>query len=120
MATTDSDHQVNRFKAYFELTKPGITRMIVLTAATGYYLAIDTHFEVFVSTMSMVQPFFFAMIGTALTSAGSCVLNNVMEIQYDKSMKRTANRALPSGIVSKQEATIFGVLLSVIVAIILF
>lgn len=94
--------------------------MIVLTAATGYYLAIDTHFEVFVSTMSMVQPFIFAMIGTALTSAGSCVLNNVMEIQYDKSMKRTANRALPSGIVSKQEATIFGVLLSVIGAIILF
>lgn len=120
MANSDTDHQVNRLQAYFELTKPGITRMIVLTAATGYYLAIDTHFEVFVSSMSLLQPFLFAMIGTALTSSGSCVLNNVMEMQFDKSMKRTANRALPSGIVSKKEATLFGVLLSLIGVMTLF
>ena len=120
MANSDTDHQVNRLQAYFELTKPGITRMIVLTAATGYYLAIDTHFEVFVSSLSLIQPFLFTMIGTALTSSGSCVLNNVMEMQFDKSMKRTANRALPSGIVSKKEATIFGVLLSLIGVMTLF
>ena len=102
------------------LTKPGITRMIVLTAATGYYLAIDTHFEVFVSTIGMLQPFIFAMIGTALTSAGSCVLNNVMEIQFDKSMKRTAQRALPSGTVSKQSAYVFGIVLSLIGLVLLY
>lgn len=120
MSTKDTDHQVNTLQAYFELTKPGITRMIVLTAATGYYLAIDTHFEVFVSTIGMLQPFIFAMIGTALTSAGSCVLNNVMEIQYDKSMKRTAQRALPSGIVSKQSANLFGFALSLIGLMLLY
>lgn len=120
MSTKDTDHQVNTLQAYFELTKPGITRMIVLTAATGYYLAIDTHFEVFVSTFGMLQPFIFAMIGTALTSAGSCVLNNVMEIQYDKSMKRTAQRALPSGIVSKQSANLFGFALSLIGLMLLY
>jgi len=120
VSTKDTDHQVNTLQAYFELTKPGITRMIVLTAATGYYLAIDTHFEVFVSTFGMLQPFIFAMIGTALTSAGSCVLNNVMEIQYDKSMKRTAQRALPSGIVSKQSANLFGFALSLIGLMLLY
>jgi len=114
VSTKDEDHQVNTLQAYFELTKPGITRMIVLTAATGYYLAIDTHFEIFVSSSGMLLPFMFAMLGTALTSAGSCVLNNVMEIQFDKSMKRTAHRALPSGIVSKQSASIFGIALSLI------
>lgn len=120
MSTKDTDHQVNTIQAYFELTKPGITRMIVLTAGTGYYLAINTHFEVFVSTIGMLQSFIFAMIGTALTSAGSCVLNNVMEIQYDKSMKRTAQRALPSGIVSKQSANLFGFALSLIGLMLLY
>lgn len=120
MSTKDTDYQVNTLQAYFELTKPGITRMIVLTAATGYYLAIETHFEIFISTSELLLPFIFAMLGTALTSAGSCVLNNVMEIQFDKSMKRTAHRALPSGIVPRQSANLFGFALSVIGLVILY
>jgi heme O synthase-like polyprenyltransferase len=65
-------------KAYFELTKPGITRMIVLTAATGYYLAIPVHFEEYCSSMGNILLFLFTMVGTALTSAGSCVIKEIM------------------------------------------
>ena len=120
MSSQDTDHQVSKIQAYIELTKPGITRMIVLTAATGYYLAIDKHFEEFFSSGFLILHFLLAMIGTTLTSAGSCVLNNVMEVEYDKSMKRTAKRALPSGIISQKTAFVYGSLLSVIGAVILF
>lgn len=94
--------------------------MIVLTAATGYYLAIDKHFEEFFSSGFLILNFLLAMIGTMLTSAGSCVLNNVMEVEYDKSMKRTAKRALPSGVISQKTAFVYGFLLSIFGALILF
>lgn len=120
MSSQDTEHQVSKIQAYIELTKPGITRMIVLTAATGYYLAIDKHFEEFFSSGLLIWNFLLAMIGTTLTSAGSCVLNNVMEVEYDKSMKRTAKRALPSGVISQKTAFVYGFLLSIIGAVILF
>jgi protoheme IX farnesyltransferase len=120
VSSQDTDHQVSKIQAYIELTKPGITRMIVLTAAAGYYLAIDMHFEEFFSSGFMIVNFLLAMTGTMLTSAGSCVLNNVMEVEYDKSMKRTAKRALPSGLVSQKSALLYGLVLSFIGATILF
>jgi protoheme IX farnesyltransferase len=120
VSSQDTEHQVSRLQAYIELTKPGITRMIVLTAATGYYLAIDQHFEEFFSSGILILNFAVAMIGTMLTSAGSCVLNNVMEVEYDKSMKRTAKRALPSGVISQKNAFLYGILLSIIGAMMLF
>lgn len=120
MSSQDTDHQVSKIQAYFELTKPGITRMIVLTAAAGYYLAIDKHFEEFFSSGYLIIHFLLAMVGTMLTSAGSCVLNNVMELDYDKSMKRTAKRALPSGILTQKTAFLFGMMLCFLGALILF
>lgn len=120
MSSQDSDQQVSILQAYFELTKPGITRMIVLTAATGYYLAMDKHFEEFMSSSVLLMQFLYAMLGTACASAGSCVLNNVMEMDYDKSMKRTSKRALPSGKVTRVSALLFGLALSLIGCIVLF
>ena len=120
MTTKDADHQVNKIQSYFELTKPGITRMIVLTAATGYYLALDIHFEELFSHWTLLQNFLYAMIGTAFTSAGSCVLNNVMEVEFDKEMKRTSKRALPSGNISKSSALVFGLALSLLGSLVFF
>ena len=94
--------------------------MIVLTAATGYYLAIHEHFEMYLSSLSHVLLFFTAMIGTALTSAGSCVLNNYVEKEHDQNMKRTSKRALPSGIIHPRSALIFGITLSIIGFALLF
>lgn len=88
--------------------------MIVLTAATGYYLAIPVHFEDYCSSFGNILLFLFAMVGTALTSAGSCVLNNYFEREHDQQMKRTVSRALPSGIISAQSALLFGIVISLL------
>ena len=106
--------------AYYEMTKPGITRMVVLSAAAGYYLGVEKVSSYF-AVLENVVNFLMAMIGTALVSAGSCVLNNYLEREFDGLMKRTMNRPIPSGIVSSKNAFIFGLTLSALgVSILLF
>lgn len=98
-------------RAYYELTKPGITQMVVLTAAAGYYLAVgDNHY--FTSVGNILR-FLLAMVGTALISAGSCALNQYLERQDDARMNRTKSRPIPTGIISPTQALLFGCVLSV-------
>ena len=99
--------------SYYEMTKPGITRMVVLSAAAGYYLGVSKATEHFASAENVVN-FFLAMLGTALVSAGSFVLNNVVERDFDKLMKRTMLRPLPSGIIAPKAALSFGLVLGVL------
>ncbi|TAE30141.1 MAG: protoheme IX farnesyltransferase [Candidatus Kapaibacterium sp.] len=104
---------VSKLSAYYELTKPGITKMVVLSGAAGYYLGISSALEYF-SQVANVVNFFLTIIGIALVSGASCVLNNYVERDFDKLMKRTMQRPIPSGIVSAQEALIFGIVLAIL------
>ena len=104
---------VSRFGAFYELTKPGITKMVVLSAAAGYYLGLPHVIDHFSRTVNIVN-FFLTIIGTALVSAGSCVLNNYAERDYDVLMKRTMQRPIPSGVVSPQQALVFGIATAVL------
>jgi protoheme IX farnesyltransferase len=97
--------------AYYEMTKPGITRMVVLSAAAGYYLGVEKA-SVYFATLENVVNFLMTMVGIAFVSAGSCVLNNFLEREYDGLMKRTMNRPIPSGAVSPKNALVFGLTLS--------
>jgi heme o synthase len=117
-ATVSSSHSsaetvssVSKLSAYYEMTKPGITKMVVLSGAAGYYLGISSAIEHF-SHGENVANFFLTIVGTALVSAGSCVLNNHAERDFDKLMKRTMQRPIPSGVVSASEALVFGLVLA--------
>ncbi|MCB2206076.1 heme o synthase [bacterium] len=96
-----------QFAAYYELTKPGITLMVVVSTAAGFYLALPRNFL----TLEYALLFVVTVLGTALVSAGSCVLNHVMEHDADRGMKRTMFRPIPSGRVSWLNALLFGVAL---------
>lgn len=91
--------------AFYELTKPGITLMVVISTAAGFYLALPKDFL----TLEFALLFMLTVVGTALVSAGSCVLNHVMEHDHDGAMKRTMFRPIPSGKVSLGAATLFGI-----------
>lgn len=85
----------------WELTKPEVNFLIVVTAAAGYYLASgQAGFEAW--------PFFHTLLGTALLGGGTSVLNQVMEREADARMKRTSRRPLPSGRLKVAEATAWG------------
>jgi protoheme IX farnesyltransferase len=96
--------------SYYEMTKPGITRMVVLSAAAGYYLGVPRATEHFAVAENVVN-FFLAMLGTAMVSAGSCVLNNFIERDFDKLMKRTMLRPIPAGTIAPKVALGFGLTL---------
>jgi protoheme IX farnesyltransferase len=90
----------------WEMTKPGITLMVVLTAGLGFLLAERNTF----SFLLLVH----TLLGTGLISAGGSVLNHFLERDTDALMRRTANRPLPAGRMDPDVALLFGVALSVL------
>ena len=93
-----------RVAAYVELTKPRITFLIALTSAAGFCLGAR-------GSVDYVR-FAHAMIGISLLSSGIATLNQFMERDLDRLMRRTADRPLPSGRLSAFEALWFGLVLT--------
>ncbi len=94
----------SRVAAYVELTKPRITSLIVLTSAAGFCLGSP-------GPLNYVL-LLHAMIGIALLSSGIGTLNQFIERDLDRLMRRTAERPLPSKRLLPAEALWFGVLLT--------
>jgi protoheme IX farnesyltransferase len=90
-------------RAYFELMKPRIATMVLVTATLGYYVGGDG--------INNGMILLSLLIGTAMTSFGSAVLNNCLEVETDRKMDRTRNRPLPSGQISPWAALLVGVYL---------
>lgn len=99
-------------KAHIILTKPGIILGNIVTTAGGFALASKGNFD--------VRLFFLTLIGLSFVIASSCVFNNYIDRQADAKMARTKNRALATGEISITNALIFGGLLGLIGAWILF
>lgn len=91
-----------RVAAFVELTKPRIAFMLVLTSAAGFYLGTKGSFDAALFTN--------AMIGIALLAFGVATLNQYLERESDVLMDRTANRPIPTGRVTPNEALVFGLL----------
>ena len=86
--------------AYLELTKPGITVFVAVTAAAGYLMA---------SLPTVVVPALFHLVaGITLSTAGSLALNQYLERQPDGVMLRTRGRPVPSGRIPARHARLFG------------
>jgi len=94
-----------KLSAFFELTRPGVTRSVVLTSAAGFYLGSSGSLDLLL--------LIHALVGTALLSSGAAVLNQFIEREADGKMNRTCRRPLPSGRVSENDAVIAGGLLIV-------
>lgn len=96
----------NKAAAYWELTKPGIAFLVLISTSIGYYLGGKTmggfDWAVFVPLI----------IGSSLAAGGVAALNEYYERALDARMHRTMNRPLPSGRLSPREALIFAVTIS--------
>jgi len=94
---------------YWELTKPEINFLIAFTVAAGFWLgspAAPRHFP--------WMPFIHTLLGTVFLASGAATLNQLIEVQYDAQMRRTARRPIASGRIAPSHALRFGVLLSVV------
>ena len=92
---------------YWELTKPEINFLIAITAATGFWTGLPAgpHFP-WIS-------FIHTLLSTIFVASGAATLNQLIELQYDAQMRRTARRPLASGRIAPSHALWFGILLSV-------
>jgi heme o synthase len=90
-----------RALAYLELTKPRIAILLVLSSAAGFYMASSTGFEPVL--------FIHTMVSITLLAFGVSTLNQYIEREIDPLMARTAERPLPTGRVTPNEALVFGV-----------
>ena len=102
----------DRAVAYFELTKPRIAFLLVLSSAAGFYMASTTGFE----------PVLFvnSMLSITLLAFGVSTLNQYIERDIDPLMRRTATRPLPTGRVTPNEALVFGICQCVLAEVFLF
>lgn len=93
-----------RFQTYFELTKPRLTSLVILTTWLGYAFASRS--------MTYNIHFFHALIGSWLVASGAAALNEYMERDRDALMKRTQTRPLPQHRLSPEAAFWFGLSIS--------
>ena len=89
---------LNRVRAYFELLKFRLSFLVAFSCAFGFVLASE---NINWSTLIML------FIGGLLMSGGSSAINQILEKDFDKVMKRTMNRPLPTNRLTINEAIIF-------------
>ena len=95
-----------RIAAFVDLTKPRITFLVVLTAAAGFCMGSASGID-YVALFNL-------SVGIALLSSGIATLNQYIERDLDRLMRRTESRPLPSGKLAPVEAAMFGIALSVV------
>ncbi len=92
-------------KTLAELTKIRLVFLTLLSAMAGFYLA-PGKFNFFA--------FLCMAFGTGIAAAGAMALNEWMEIEEDRKMKRTEKRPLPSGKVKPAHAFWIGFILCIL------
>jgi protoheme IX farnesyltransferase len=92
---------MSKIHPYFELAKPRILSMVLVTTTLGFFLG---------SRGLHPLPLFFAtVLGVGCATGGAAMLNNYLDRNADVSMNRTRGRALPAGLVEPARALVAGV-----------
>ena len=88
-----------KFKAYYELLKPRLSFLVTFSSGFGYMLGATGAIDWFSFTAFC--------IGGFLISGASVTINQIKEVEFDKVMKRTADRPMPTNRISVAEANVF-------------
>jgi heme o synthase len=94
-------------KEIFEISKPRIIILLVITAVTSMYAAsklIGPELD----NLGLVH----IIIAGSLASAGSSALNHYYDRDIDPRMKRTSTRPIPSGRLKASHALVYGIAVS--------
>jgi protoheme IX farnesyltransferase len=105
-ATPINPPRPSRLRAYYELTKPGITGYVMITAGVSAFVASRGQ----IGAVTAVH----AMLGTGLSTAGALALNQFVERDFDATMIRTRDRPIPSGRVTPGEGLWWGAALMLV------
>lgn len=105
-------HSLSQWRAYYEMTKPKVVALILLTVVVGMCLASPSAIP--------IKPMIFGLMGIAMMSAAAAAFNHLIDRHIDGLMARTHNRPLPKGRISIVKACVFASALSIIGFVILY
>lgn len=95
-ASADDSAVLLDWRSYFQLTKPTISLLVVVTVIPALFMTQDGFPGLEVS--------FIALLGTFLASGSAAIFNHLVDQDIDQYMKRTRARPLPSGRISPVRA----------------
>lgn len=100
------------WRDYYEITKPRVVALLVLTALVGMCLSVPTAVP-----WQVLIP---AMVGIAFLSSAAAAINHIVDKRIDSEMGRTFHRPLAEGRLSQTNAIIFAASLAVIGFVMLY
>jgi protoheme IX farnesyltransferase len=89
---------------YWELTKPEVNFLILITTFVGFYLGSSSEGQPVSSTRLLNT-----LLGTLLVASGTGTLNQYIEREFDAQMRRTARRPAAAGRLNPHAVLAFGV-----------
>jgi protoheme IX farnesyltransferase len=93
-------------KSYYQLTKPRIIPLLLITTAAAFWIAAEGRVD--------VGRLFLTLLGGTLATASAQTLNCVYDQDIDYEMLRTRNRPLPAGRIQPRHALVFALVLGVL------
>lgn len=99
------------WRDYYELTKPNVVYLMLLTSAIGMFMAIPGQVP--------LDVLIFGNLGIGLCSACGAVVNHLVDQRIDIIMARTHNRPIAQGRIKTQQGIVFAVALGVLGMVIL-
>ena len=97
--------RLTSWRDYYEMCKPRVVMMIILTSVVGMLLAVPG--------MVPLDVLILGNLGIALVAGSGAVVNHLIDRKVDSLMKRTHNRPLPQGRVDPVNAFIFATVIGV-------
>lgn len=111
---TQPQNKKSLYKDFVEITKARLSISVVISTIAGYLLGFNQEHPFQWSVLFLLVLGGYCMVGA------SNVFNQIIEKDLDAIMDRTKNRPLPSGRMSKQNAFILGIILTIVGLIILY
>jgi protoheme IX farnesyltransferase len=106
-----------RARDYNQLLKPNLSGMVVFSSVIGYLMAPNVIFSW--GDFGLWQRVITLFLGGMMVTGGANTINQVLERDSDKLMKRTRTRPLPDGRMGDTEAWIFAAVTGILGALLL-
>ncbi len=100
------------WRDYYEITKPKVVALLVLTALVGMCLSVPSAIP-----WQVLVP---AMLGIGFLSSAAAAINHIVDERIDSVMGRTHNRPVATGRITAKRATVFAISLAVSGFIVLY
>jgi len=102
----------DRWQAYYEITKPRVVALLVLTALVGMCLSVPGAIP-----WQVLIP---AILGIGLLSSAAAAINHIVDEKIDTIMGRTHNRPLPNGKITAKQAIVFASTIAILGFVMLY